>query len=91
MCVVELLIFDIDTFMNTKYSEKCLVGKICQGSLVNKSSPHEILMLGGQYYVPSPNVVLIDIKIEDHKSVECAAWQRNKNIFASLMIETEAG
>ena len=41
--------------------------------------------------MPSPNVVLIDIKIEDHKSVECAAWQRNKNIFASLMIETEAG
>ena len=64
MCVVELLIFDIDTFMNTKYSEKCLVGKICQGSLVNKSSPHEIRMLGCQYQVPSPNVVLIDIKIE---------------------------
>ena len=95
VCVVEFLIFDIDTLMNTKYSDKCLVGKICQGSLVNKSSPHiphEIWTLGGQYYqVPSQNIVQIDIEIEDHQSVECGAWQRNKNIFASLMIETEAG
>ena len=40
VCDVEFLIFDMDTLMNTKYSDKCLVGKICQGSLVNKSSPY---------------------------------------------------
>ena len=27
VCVVEFLIFDIDTLMNTKYSDKCLVSK----------------------------------------------------------------